>query len=247
MKTCKECKVKKDLNLFGKAINNKDGKNIRCKDCMKIRNKRYNNPLYYQTHKEEFKKYQERFKKKNPDYIKKYMDIYQKTDKGKEVQSKSTKKWLNTDSGKKIVKGYYLKNKVRINESARIRNKKRYNTDEMYKFKVDTRNRINMFYKSKGTYKNGSRTEKIIGCSWKNNWNWIQFNRNIDCLDDFQTDHLIPLCSAKDKIEMIKLCNWTNTIPTSIQYNLEKHDRLPTKHELFKQELRLYLFNRLKY
>ena len=42
----------------------------------------------------------------------------------------------------------------------------------------------------------------------------------------------------------IKCNHWTNLIPISPDYNMIKGDREPTKHELFKQELRIYLFKK---
>ncbi len=247
MRTCRDCDVEKDLSDFGKMKSNKEGKNIRCKICMKIRNQlKYvkNGEKYYTENKEDFHRNQEKFNGKNPNYQKEYLKIYQKTEIGKQVQKKASKKYSKTENGKKSNRKS-TKKRTLSGKSKAYTNKK-YHSDPFYKLKQDTRNRINMFYKSKGTYKNGTRTEEIIGCSWQNYNDWIEFNKELDCLVVFQTDHVIPLTSANNGKDMIKLCNWKNTMPTTCAYNLEKHDRLPTKHELFKQDLRLFLFKRAK-
>lgn len=46
MKKCSSCKKEKEINLFGKNKNTKDGHNVYCKECIneKLRNEKFTNP-----------------------------------------------------------------------------------------------------------------------------------------------------------------------------------------------------------
>jgi len=124
-------------------------------------------------------------------------------------------------------------------------NRNRYNTDIQFKTMIDIRNRLNQYLKIKNISKTNTSV-KSIGCSPKMLGDWIKFNLELDNLSKYHLDHLRPLASfnCKDYDDVINSkCNhWTNIIPLSPYANLLKHDRAPTKHELFKQELRVYIF-----
>ena len=74
----------------------------------------------------------------------------------------------------------------------------------------------------------------------------MKYQNNLKGLIISNIDHLKPLnsfkCKTFDDVINSKCNHWTNLIPTTPEYNLSKSDRLPNKKELFKQELRLYIF-----
>lgn len=90
MKRCFKCKETKDLKLFSKNKNTKDGIQNCCKECMKIYSK-INNKEYYQKHKVERRLAAEKYKKENQDLVSAYMKHYRSIK--KEDIKKSMKAW----------------------------------------------------------------------------------------------------------------------------------------------------------
>ena len=108
--------------------------------------------------------------------------------------------------------------------------KQRYKTDPLYKLSVSCRTRIKCALKGIGV-KNKLTTE-LIGCSWedfkqhiekqfKNGMTWENYG-----FDSWHIDHIIPLASAKNKTELLKLFHYTNCQPLWAKDNLEKGDKL---------------------
>lgn len=102
---------------------------------------------YYQEHKEERKIYDKNYAKANKVRIAEYQRGY--------YEEKLKEK-------KEYDKQYFEKNRTKIYQ--RIKNK--YDTDEIYRFKLKVRNAIRMSFRRKGKYKNKS-TEEILGCTFK--------------------------------------------------------------------------------
>jgi len=79
MKECTNCKIKKELNAFGKKASSKDGLDGYCSDCRKVyyKNKNYNRKEYHTLYKrvitEERKLYLKEYGLKNKH---KYIDKY---------------------------------------------------------------------------------------------------------------------------------------------------------------------------
>ena len=107
------------------------------------------------------------------------------------------------------------------------------------------RRRIYSIMKEKN-YIKSKHCNEILGCSYEDYHKWIIFNLELDCYEEYHIDHVIPLSSGETIEQVLELSKWYNTIPTTPKYNLEKHARLPNKHELFKLELRLKLFKNVK-
>lgn len=86
MKCCTNCNKVKDLSMFGKSKNDKDGRTYWCKECAinkaaeyraknreKINKKQQaRNRIYYSKNKEALKAYAKAFRLKNPDSVKHY-------------------------------------------------------------------------------------------------------------------------------------------------------------------------------
>ena len=70
----------------------------------------------------------------------------------------------------------------------------------------------------------------------------------LDNLTDFVIDHVRPLagydCETYEEVIESKCNHWTNLMPTTEEYNSHKLATPATKYELFKQSLRIYLFNK---
>ena len=88
-----------------------------------------------------------------------------------------------------------------------------------------------------------------VGCSKEYLNNWVQYNIKLDNLIKYEVDHVNPLSlfdikNFQDVIDS-KCNHWTNLMPVTPKFNSDKNNTPPTKHELFKQELRIYLFKKM--
>jgi len=71
-----------------------------------------------------------------------------------------------------------------------------------------------------------SKTYELLGCTWED------FKKHLEnnpygfkiCQADLDLDHIIPICSAKTKEEVILLNNWTNfqLLPSKYNRNIKK-------------------------
>ncbi len=141
-----------------------------------------------------------------------------------------------------------------IKEKERRKNnyKKRIENDLGFKVKTTIRSRLSNFIK----YQRGINIEKsiteeleeVLGCSRKFITDWIEYNITIDNLKvgEYDIDHVRPLSrfiiNCFEDILITKSNHWTNLIPLIKRENLLKSNSNPTKKELFKLDLRVYLF-----
>ncbi len=109
------------------------------------------------------------------------------------------------------------------------KNKKRRNSDLLYKLRIGIRTRLKM------TLKNNSfkgKTIEILGMdinSFKiyieskflNGMSWDNYG-----LNGWHIDHIIPLCSAKTEEEFYKLCHYTNLQPLWAKDNWKKSNKI---------------------
>lgn len=94
MKRCYKCKEWKDLCEFGNDKSRKDGLSSLCKECMKLKNKKYR-----ETHKEYISNYRKNFYQENID----------------EMKEKDRKNYIkNRDKIKNRKLRYYYKNREKI-------------------------------------------------------------------------------------------------------------------------------------
>jgi len=88
-----------------------------------------------------------------------------------------------------------------------------------------------------------------VGISKKLFAKWIKFNLEIDNLKEYHLDHVIPLiyfkCKNYDEIIKSKCNHWTNILPIKSEKNISKGDRYPTKNELLKLQLRVFIFTKI--
>lgn len=117
-------------------------------------------------------------------------------------------------------------NKVRVRRNKQ--HKKRYRNDILYKLKINVRNRIKHFLKSKNFSKIKNGTFNIVGCSPEElKWHLEkQFTKNMSWENHkhngWHIDHIIPLDCAKTKEEVYRLSHYTNLQPMWSDDNYEK-------------------------
>jgi hypothetical protein len=131
----------------------------------------------------------------------------------------------NKEKVKLITDKYYKNNKKRINEHRRIYQKKRRNSDYLFKLKHSIRGLTHKAFSRNGFTKK-SKTKDLLGCEFDLAKEHIekQFTKGMDWSNygDWHIDHIIPLCSADNKEDLIKLCHYTNLQPLWAEDNLSK-------------------------
>lgn len=142
---------------------------------------------------------------------------------------------------KKYRKEYEKENREKINEKNKVWNKanreklneyiknKRI-TDPLYKLKDNLRRRTRKVFEG-NSFNKGSKTEKMLGCSWitvhehiekqfTEGMTWELLGKKI------HIDHIIPLASARTEEDLEKLCHYTNLQPLWAADNLSKGDKI---------------------
>lgn len=135
----------------------------------------------------------------------------------------------NKDKNKKTSKIYVQKNKFKINLYKKIWHNNRLKKDELYYLTNRIRNCISKALR-KSDFKKNSKTAEILGCTFEdfklhieeqfaNGMNWSNHGK-------WHYDHIIPISSAKNEEEIIKLNHYTNFQPLWAEDNLSKGDNL---------------------
>jgi len=205
VKVCNKCYIEKDVILFSKNKNYKDGLMPCCKECRK---KYRNDPNR---------------KNKELEYKRKYhID-------NKEIEKQKYKD--DIENQRKRSRDKYYKNKEKYIKYGSEYKSKKYKTDTMFRFKKKISTSILNIFKNKGFKKNGAKTTEILGCSiyefklyleskfetwmtWENKGKYNgEFNYGWDI------DHIIPLSTAKIEEDIIKLNHYTNLQPLCSKVN----------------------------
>ena len=227
-KKCSVCKDEKSLVLFNKSKSSKDGHRSNCKEC---------SALYRIQNKDKTKKYRENNKEKFAKYFKERNIV-----KREELSLKAKENYLKNCESRKIkAKEYYYKNKeskIRYQKEYQKNNKERRNkylkerrnSDPLFNMVTNVRNLIyNSFYYN--GYSKDSKTENILGCSFIDFKKYLQLNfkewmtwenkglYNGKLMHGWDIDHTIPLSTANNKDEIIKLNHYTNLKPLCSKIN----------------------------
>lgn len=126
---------------------------------------------------------------------------------------------------------HYQNNRERLSKYKNEYQKKRRSEDNLYRMKHLMRNVVLNSFKNKG-FKKDSKAEDIIGCSYefllehlqskfKDGMTWE--NRGVY---GWHIDHIIPLSSASNEEELIKLNHYTNLQPLWAEDNLKKSNKI---------------------
>jgi len=167
-------------------------------------------------------KYGKEYYERNKENIKKYL-VEKKFEiaKTKKKYAEANKVYLAQKQ-----KEWREKNKELIKQ----KNLKKYNTNYLYKLKTNLKTLIGNSFRNSG-FKKLSKTEQILGCSftefkayletkfepWMNWSNRGLYNGEPNY--GWDIDHIIPLSTAKDEHDIIRLNHYTNLQPLCSKIN----------------------------
>lgn len=204
MKQCCKCHIEKAYSEFSLNKSKKDGHNNYCKICMAEYSKQYDN---------------------TPQRIK-----YLESERHKQLKRESSKRFHKTESRQKYIIEYNLINKDKQREYKKMYVYNRRHSDDLFRFKTTLRSNILGSFK-KTNNKKTSSTVDILGCSVSDfkkyieskfeDWmHWSNFGNKKDEFNrSWELDHIIPLCTAKTKEEIIMLNHYTNFQPLCSKIN----------------------------
>lgn len=232
MKECRKCKQEKELNNFGIDKKQCDGLNRVCKQCRQSFSKEHSKRLYeynkeyVKKNVDKIKEYKKDWKEKNVDKIKEYT----KNNVDKKVNSKERYKDYYKNNAEKIKnknKEYYYNNKEKVFSTNNAYRNKRKQSDPLFRLSGNLRTMIGGVIKNNG-YKKLSKTEFILGCSFKHlkqyleshfeHWmSWDNYGNPKDGIlelnKSWDIDHIVPLSSALNENELLKLNHYSNLKP----------------------------------
>lgn len=205
-KKCSKCHETKDIIDFVKNKSSVNGFRNYCKLCANMekayleKNKKEKDPIAYRSLRKQYK------------------NNYRSKEENRKKERRKDKERRKTIEYKERRKTIY---------------KKRVGSDNLYKLKLNVKSSIRSALKNKGFDKN-KNTIDILGCSYEDFYNYIteQFeswmsweNYGIytgNYNETWQIDHIIPISSANNEEEIIKLNHYTNLRPLCSKKNLEK-------------------------
>jgi len=206
-KNCSTCGIEKPLNEFHKWKYGPDGYRRVCKECRK-----QETTNYYENNKDTIKDRVSKYRKENPDKVKEIK---------KKIYERDKERILLVN------KTYRENNRDKRNEY----NRTRKNNDPIFKLKHLMNSRLRVFLKSKNLQKN-NKTFEVVGCTPEELKNHIEskflVGMSWENQGDWHIDHIIPLSSAINEDEIIKLCHYTNLQPLWALDNMKKGSKLPS-------------------
>ena len=237
MKKCTKCGETKELSEFSKKLTKLTPS---CKSCIGVWGKEYYkknkikrlqyNKEYFEKNKTRLLEYHKKYNKKNK--VKK-AEEHKKWREDNKEQIKIKQKVYCKNNKEKIAKRrkkYYKNNKEKIIEKGRIYQRRRSKTDTLYKLTRNLRRRTSLAFKHKTWYK-GVSTEQLLGVSFEIAKKHLekQFTKGMswDNYGEWHIDHIIPLASAPNEIELRKLCHYTNLQPLWAFDNISKGAKTP--------------------
>jgi len=210
MKQCSNCGETKELSEFYKNKLTKDGLHSECKTCS---SKRYikNKDIILKRKKARYQK-----------SIEKYSEERKK----KKAEALIRAKIKSREYSKK----YYRNNKKTHLAYMKQYEIERKKVDPLYLLTKNLRSRTSVVFKAKSWHKGGS-TEKLLGVPYEVAKQHIerQFTKGMTWENngEWHIDHIIPLASATNEIELRKLCHYTNLQPLWAVDNWAKNDKIP--------------------
>ena len=248
-KICSKCGIEKQIKNFRKTYNKKYDKyyyRTECHDCELLYGRKYE--LTRKDRNEYKKEYSKKYRNKNRDLLSQKNKRWR--EKNKDQLKLKSKEYY--DKNKDIIvekaKEYYKKNKNKILdyhhkynkdnskllvEKAYIYQKKKVSTDELYKFKRVIRACILSSFKRKN-HRKQSLSKDILGIDLDDAWEYLKetWKSNYKTKyngEPYHIDHIVPLSTAKNEEDVIRLCHYTNLQLLKPEDNLEKSDRVDWK------------------
>jgi len=230
-KTCSRCNITKAIEFFAKRKKSKDGYYGVCRDCRNDDVKKSKSKKVYSM--EEILLEKERKK------------LYYINNKDRILLKSKEYRDNNKESARIYKNKYYYENREKLIEYSCKYHTNRIKNDELYKFKCSISNLIKNSLKYKG-YKKNSKTEEILGLNileffkyieskfepWMTWENYGNFDGNIGKFynHSWTIDHIIPVHTAKNEEEILKLNHYTNLQPLCGKINMYiKRGRLDFK------------------
>jgi len=162
--------------------------------------------LYYSNNKEVFAIKHKKYRAKHKTALGKYRAAY------RQANSEKESLWR---------KSWYIKNVKSIS----IKAIERYRKDYLYAMKSRVRHRTREAFKRAKLTK-PYKTNKLLGCNYETLCTYIEalFTEGMtwENRGKWHIDHIIPLASATNEEELIKLCHYTNLQPLWAIDNLRK-------------------------
>ena len=186
--------------------------------------------IWKKNHPEKVKSDKKKWNAANPNYHKIKSKKWRESnpDKAKAQAIKWRKN--NPEKAKAIDKRWQTAHPEDYRNSLNKSRNKRLQTDPLFKTTHTIRCCITGSLKGKG-YTKRSRTYKLLGCSFEEFKAHIekQFKPGMTWMNhgDWEYDHIIPMASAKNEEEAIKLNYYTNFQPLWKKENREKSDSMP--------------------
>jgi len=231
-KVCLKCNIEKEFTEFYKDRSRRDGYHSKCKKCAKqyrIENREQLKEWQKQyriKNKEKIKECQKQYRIKNKEELKEYSKQYRIENREQLNARRRTEKWR--EKNKDQIKQYWINNKEEIKEWQKQYQKKRKQSDIMFKLKNTLRVLVVLSLKG---YTKKSRTYEMLGCSYEefknhieSQWEeWMDWDNhgsyNGKEKDGWDLDHVIPLASVNTEEEIIKLNHYTNFQPLCSHIN----------------------------
>ena len=206
----------------------------------KVRNKRLENPeIFREKDRSRYEKCSDVIKQRVKTYRESHKEQIRKTkrknyEKNIETIKERNKKYRNEnlEELKEKKRLYRIKNIEKIKIEDKNRNRKKLETDPIYRLKKNLRRRINLVFK-KYNMRKTKNTNNLIGCSPEFLREHLEAQFKEGMTHDnhnpkgWHIDHIIPLASAGlDKEKLENLCHYTNLQPLWWWENLEKSDNI---------------------
>lgn len=239
-KICTKCNIEKNITEFYKGGKYYNSICKKCKikyNCLYAKNnskiKEYQKE-YKKNNKDKIAEKQKEYQKNNADELKKYRKDYYFKNKQRIIEYRENNKEVIKEKTKK----YYYDHKQNINEKhkewlqnnkeqQRLYERERMQKDKIYKIKKQIRNLIRQSFIKKEKSKK-YKSEEILGCTifYFIEYLYQTFIKNYgyewDGIEKVHIDHIVPLSTAKDEEDIIKLCHYTNLQLLKAKDNLEK-------------------------
>jgi hypothetical protein len=238
-KVCNRCSKEKEIILFRKRKDSKDGHRKECAECSSVLGKKYgeNNKEWVKFRKKkDYQKNREKRLKKVKEYRLKNLEVVREKDRlrSKKMWKENPDKlrqsfFKNKDKRIATKKLWEVKNKEKLKSQKKEYVKKRKSEDILYYLKLICRNRLYHFLKTKNITKKNT-TFEIVGCSPQELKEHLE-NKFVLGMDwenrmEWHIDHIVPLSSAKTEDELYKLCHYTNLQPLWVEENLKKSNKI---------------------
>jgi hypothetical protein len=141
----------------------------------------------------------------------------------------------NIEENKNSRKDYYERNKEKIISKVIQYQKenntwmKKYKSDPIFRMNHNVRGRIREFLNSKKISKK-NKTSIIVGCNQQELKEFLEqkfySDMSWDNYGKWHIDHIIPLSSAQNEDEILKLCHFSNLQPLWAEDNWKKNSKI---------------------